>query len=499
MKTMFNVTSEKGRRKAKKTVMGNLGASLEKDESGLASRPVNASCQSRYSTLRTSNHELDGKAPATTKPHLDHGKHALDSSDDDDDNDTSALGGRVEKKATIRVPKRLNTTTNNPRPPAKREAESEDELSRGPFSQSSQPRKPIKTFSKKYGSQNKVRDSLPAQTKPPEAPKRGFRPARAPEPSSSQPEAPPPVSAPIFRHPAPISNFTTDSTDPSAQSQPITLDSSQLSPPPSSPFTSLPDADPEQIPDDPAPDPNPPCPICGEKIEKDFWDKFQDDICHRRMNLRLQEKFCQAHKARNADDIWNDRGYPKIDWSALQDRLKAHRHHIRAILDNDKARESPYYKQHAKMIKSAKGHTATAAGGRFTGLRAGYYGSKGEKIIAENIVRTFSDKLRELSETDPIIASGGTSGGMSGFVHAILVPEMVVELIMEDMNCERDKARLVLSESVDMGEIFNEEEDEKARRVEVDLLDTSILDDDNDDNSHQSILTEKPRKKFRLA
>ncbi|CAC9886202.1 unnamed protein product [Aureobasidium pullulans] len=460
----------------------------------------------------TEDHELDGKAPATTKPHLDHGKHALDSSDDDDDNDTSALGRRVEKKATIRVPKRLNTTTNNPRPPAKREAESEDELSRGPFSQSSQPRKPIKTFSKKYGSQNKVarqvenkpasfqvRDSLPAQTKPPEAPKRGFRPARAPEPSSSQPEAPPPVSAPIFRHPAPISNFTTDSTDPSAQSQPITLDSSQLSPPPSSPFTSLPDADPEQIPDDPAPDPNPPCPICGEKIEKDFWDKFQDDICHRRMNLRLQEKFCQAHKARNADDIWNDRGYPKIDWSALQDRLKAHRHHIRAILDNDKARESPYYKQHAKMIKSAKGHTATAAGGRFTGLRAGYYGSKGEKIIAENIVRTFSDKLRELSETDPIIASGGTSGGMSGFVHAILVPEMVVELIMEDMNCERDKARLVLSESVDMGEIFNEEEDEKARRVEVDLLDTSILDDDNDDNSHQSILTEKPRKKFRLA
>ena len=74
-------------------------------------------------------------------------------------------------------------------------------------------------------------------------------------------------------------------------------------------------------------------------------------------------------------------------------------------------------------------------------------------------------------------------------MHAILVPEMVVELIMEDMNCE----------SVDMGEIFNEEEDEKARRVEVDLLDTSILDDDNDDNSHQSILTEKPRKKFRLA
>ncbi|KAG9862404.1 hypothetical protein KCV02_g24496, partial [Aureobasidium melanogenum] len=201
----------------------------------------------------------------------------------------------------------------------------------------------------------------------PEPPKKkaGFRTLPAPEPSSSQAEAPSVASAPTFRHHA---NAAADSTDISGQSQPITLESSQLSPPPSSPISSICDFDLEQT------DKSPRCPICGEKIEQEFWDKFQDEICHRRMNLRLQERFCQAHKARTADDVWQDRGYPSINWSALQSRLRAHHAHIHAILDGNY--ESPYYKQHAKLVSQSKGRSAgsAAASGRFTGLRAGYYG-----------------------------------------------------------------------------------------------------------------------------
>lgn len=128
-------------------------------------------------------------------------------------------------------------------------------------------------------------------------------------------------------------------------------------------------------------DKHPRCPICAERIEQEFWDKFQDDISHRRMNLRLQEKFCQAHKSRTADDAWLDRGYPKIDWSVLRSRLDAHQNHIHAVLDGDF--ESPYYKQHAKIVTDIKNrsNTSAAASGRFTGLRAGYYGTKGEKIM----------------------------------------------------------------------------------------------------------------------
>jgi hypothetical protein len=99
------------------------------------------------------------------------------------------------------------------------------------------------------------------------------------------------------------------------------------------------------------------------------------------MNLRLQERFCQTHKARTADDVWLDRGYPKIDWSTLNPRLAAHRDHINAILDGDYT--SPYYNQHAKVVTDIKNRSATSAvaSGRFTGLRAGYYGTKGERIM----------------------------------------------------------------------------------------------------------------------
>jgi hypothetical protein len=93
------------------------------------------------------------------------------------------------------------------------------------------------------------------------------------------------------------------------------------------------------------------------------------------------------------------------------------------------------------------------------------------------------------------MASGGASGGVSGYVHAILVPELVLGLIMEDMNCDRDKAEIILADSADIGELFNAEEDEKVPQVEIDLLDTNRVDDDSEIVGH----TKKPRKEFRLA
>ncbi|KAG9896119.1 hypothetical protein KCU94_g10992, partial [Aureobasidium melanogenum] len=445
---------------------------------------------------------VGGKPHATAEDHEQKDEQrAPDSSDDDNDsdNDTSGLGKLPSRKPTrLRVPG-TNRNTNKPVIPAKREAESGDELDNLIFSQpsSSQSKRPLKTFGKKsFTARNKVARQQektassfqPSTVQPqPEPPKKkaGFRTLPAPEPSSSQAEAPSVASAPTFRHHA---NAAADSTDISGQSQPIALESSQLSPPPSSPISSICDFDLEQT------DKSPRCPICGEKIEQEFWDKFQDEICHRRMNLRLQERFCQAHKARTADDVWQDRGYPSINWSALQSRLRAHHAHIHAILDGNY--ESPYYKQHAKLVSQSKGRSAgsAAASGRFTGLRAGYYGTKGEKIMAENIVQTFSDELRALSKTEPLMASSGASGGVSGYVHAILVPEMALGLIMEDMNCDREKARVVLADSADIGEMFNAEEDEKVQHVEIDLLDTSGTNDDD-----EVATTQKPRKGFRLV
>ncbi|KAI4731001.1 hypothetical protein E4T49_01149 [Aureobasidium sp. EXF-10728] len=445
-----------------------------------------------------------GKPHATAKDHEPDDKRAPDSSSDsDNDNDTSDLGQLRNKKPNrIRAPGR-NRNTGSTVVPAKRAAEPEDELDSLVFSQSSsQSKRPLKTFGKKtfkardkvIGQQEKTasafRETPPVQPKsePPKK-KAGFRTTLpAPELPSSQADAAQVVSGPTFRH---LTTSAADSTDVSGQSQPILLESSQLSPPPSSPISSVCDFELEEIVEEP--DKSPRCPICGEKIEQDFWDKFQDEILHKRMNLRLQERFCQAHKARTADDVWQDRGYPKIDWSVLPPRLGAHHAHINAILDGDY--ETPYYKQHAKLLSQTKGHSARSAAvsGRFTGLRAGYYGTKGEKIMAEHIVQTFSDKLRSLSKTEPLMAFSGASGGVSGYVHAILVPEMALGLIMEDMDCDREKARTILADSADIGEMFNAEEDEKVQRVEIDL-DASDINDDS-----EVVYTQKPKKGFRVA
>jgi hypothetical protein len=88
------------------------------------------------------------------------------------------------------------------------------------------------------------------------------------------------------------------------------------------------------------------------------------------------------------------------------------------------------------------------------------------------------------------MASGGASGGVSGFVHAILVPELALGLIMEDMNCDRDRAEVILADSADIGELFNAEEDETVpQQVEIGV----------NENNSEIVYTKKPRKEFRRA
>lgn len=68
----------------------------------------------------------------------------------------------------------------------------------------------------------------------------------------------------------------------------------------------------------------------------------------------------------------------------------------------------------------------------------------------------FASKLRRLAATDKLISSGG----VSGYVHAVLVPELGVLLIKDDMSVDEEKAREVLRNSVGIGNLLNEEEDE---------------------------------------
>ena len=76
----------------------------------------------------------------------------------------------------------------------------------------------------------------------------------------------------------------------------------------------------------------------------------------------------------------------------------------------------------------------------------------------------FSSKIRRLAASDKLISVGG----VSGYVQAVLVPELAVLLVMEDMHVDEENARAILRDSIDIGDLLNEEEDEMIRDPEAD-------------------------------
>jgi hypothetical protein len=51
-------------------------------------------------------------------------------------------------------------------------------------------------------------------------------------------------------------------------------------------------------------------------------------------------------------------------------------------------------------------------------------------------------------------------------VQAVLVPEVAVLLVKEDMKVDMQQARKILAESWELGELLNEEADEKVESVD---------------------------------
>ena len=95
----------------------------------------------------------------------------------------------------------------------------------------------------------------------------------------------------------------------------------------------------------------------------------------------------------------------------------------------------------------------------------------------DHITKTFSANIRRLAAKDKLIAAGG----VLAYVQAVLVPELAMRLIMEDMRIGVERAREVLCESAELGDLVNEDGDERGLRpkaLEIDL--DSMGDDDGD-------------------
>lgn len=121
------------------------------------------------------------------------------------------------------------------------------------------------------------------------------------------------------------------------------------------------------------------CPVCREPVERSFLGEFD---AGKRLNVRQQVRFCKAHKMRSAENEWQAKEYPKIDWTHLGERLGKFYPVIDDLLKGDKP--SFYRNAFEDQVRSGQNRTlqqSLISGQGFDGLAPGYYGSKGSRLM----------------------------------------------------------------------------------------------------------------------
>lgn len=215
------------------------------------------------------------------------------------------------------------------------------------------------------------------------------------------------------------------------------------------------------------------CPMCDKQVDKSVFEEFKAK--HPIMTFHHEQKFCQTHKRASANKEWQDKGYPDIDWTTMDKRIRNHYDFLRTILNGGK---SYYANVFSEKIKSGQNKTLLRSEGNLT---PGYYGMRGLRLMSEHLVNDLSSELRKRAVQDRLVSARGHMF----YVQSVLVPELAVRLIMEDMNQEgtekvtEEQARIIMKDSVWVGELLNEEvadrvlyedeEDEESQHDETEL------------------------------
>jgi hypothetical protein len=183
------------------------------------------------------------------------------------------------------------------------------------------------------------------------------------------------------------------------------------------------------------------CPMCNQPCDAAELSKWGT------MNTRQQERFCRFHRKTTAENKWSSKGYPKIDWERLDSRISKRHDFIKDLLNGAVCH---YRKTFEELVAAGKGRALRKMDSNLT---PGYYGSRGLNMISEHVIREFSGLLSKRSVKDRLISKRGTTA----FVQSVIVPEVAVQLIMEDMSIDDAEARDVLTESANIGELVHEE------------------------------------------
>ncbi|KAF7540832.1 hypothetical protein G7054_g1076 [Neopestalotiopsis clavispora] len=196
------------------------------------------------------------------------------------------------------------------------------------------------------------------------------------------------------------------------------------------------------------------CPMCDDLVDPILLKQYTSNG---KMNVKKQTAFCRMHKRKDAEVVQRTKGYPTIDWDNLHVQLAKHEQHTKNILEGKQP--SHYATILSERVEAGENRTLLRTE---ESLIPGYYGPRGLRVMTDYIMKRFSDTVRKRAIEDRLVSSRG----YTGYVQAVLVPEMAVCLIKEDMRVDEDEARQILSDSRDIGELVNEETKDIVRWTE---------------------------------
>ncbi|KAF2647896.1 hypothetical protein K491DRAFT_578932, partial [Lophiostoma macrostomum CBS 122681] len=195
------------------------------------------------------------------------------------------------------------------------------------------------------------------------------------------------------------------------------------------------------------------CPLCETPVSQSlYWSWWKG----KKMSVHQRSLFCHEHRKRTAQAEYTKRGYPSIDWAALPQRIETHHPRLIDVLRNETgSRKSTFREAHRQRMLAGDRTTVRALLQRDELLesKTGYYGPRGRRAFMEIITLQLADVIREAVERDEVVSWGG----MASFVQSVLVPEVAVQLVMQDLGVGERVAVEVLRESREVGALVNEE------------------------------------------
>jgi hypothetical protein len=177
--------------------------------------------------------------------------------------------------------------------------------------------------------------------------------------------------------------------------------------------------------------------------------------------------YCQRHENATILEQGREKGYPtSVDLVALNSRVVKLLGFIKDDVINASS-DSEFMRNLRKNTKRRNAANPMTMIDLFDDSQPGYYGPRGSEIISNLVMLKLGDYIRK---NDNVYDDLKFCGGVSGFISAVVVPEVGIRLIMEDMEIGKEEARTIMRDSVAYGGIIN---------ASVEMSD----DDDNSDDS----------------